>query len=95
VQEKRADILRRRLERFTQAEESRAVVSHQLASIEDLMRLTHEQSIASRDPESVNRQLEALSAEATATDETVREMERFLDFTEETSGPLPHGTRVR
>jgi hypothetical protein len=93
--EKRLDILKRRLARFEQASESREVVSHQLASIEDLMRLTHEQSIAIRDPESVNRQLEALSAEAHATDETVREMERFLDFTEETSGPLPHGTRVR
>lgn len=95
VKEKRLEILKRRLSRFEQASESREVVSHQLASIEDLMRLTHEQSIAIRDPESVNRQLEALSAEAHATDETVRDMERFLDFTEETSGPLPHGTRVR
>ncbi len=95
VKGKRLEILRRRLARFEQANESREVVSHQLASIEDLMRLTHEQSIAIRDPEVVNRQLETLSAEAEATDETVRDMERFLDFTEETSGPLPHGTRVR
>ena len=95
VKEKRLEILKRRFARFEQAGESREVVSHQLASIEDLMRLTHEQSIAIRDPETVNRQLDALGAEATATDETVREMERFLDFTEETSGPLPHGTRVR
>ncbi len=95
VKEKRLEILRKRLARFEQAGESREVVSHQLASIEDLMRLTHEQSIAIRDPEVVNRQLETLNAEAQATDETVRQMERFLDFTEETSGPLPHGTRVR
>lgn len=95
VKEKRLDILKRRLVRFEQAGESREVVSHQLASIEDLMRLTHEQSIATRDPESVNRQLDALGAETNATDETVREMERFLDFTEETARPLPHGTRVR
>jgi hypothetical protein len=94
VKEKRLDILRRRVARFAQAGESREVVSHQLASIEDLMRLTHEQSIAIRDPESVNRQLEALSAEAHATDETVRQMEQFLEFTEEARGPLPHGTRV-
>jgi hypothetical protein len=94
VKEKRLEILQRRLVRFEQAGESREVVSHQLASIEDLMRLTHEQSIAIRDPESVNRQLEALSAEAHATDETVRQMEQFLEFTEETRGPLPHGTRV-
>jgi hypothetical protein len=95
VKGKRLEILRKRHARFEQGGESREVVSHQLASIEDLMRLTHEQSIAIRDPESVNRQLEALSAEAHATDETVREMERFIEFTEETSSPLPHGTRVR
>jgi predicted DNA-binding protein len=95
VKEKRLDILRKRLARFAQASESREVVSHQLASIEDLMRLTHEQSIAIRDPEGVTRQLDALSAEASATDETVRQMERFLEFSEEASAPLPHGTRVR
>ncbi len=95
VKEKRLDILRKRLARFEQARESREVVSHQLAGIEDLMRLTHEQSITIRDPESVGRQLDALSAEAQATDETVREMERFMEFTEEVSAPLPHGTRVR
>lgn len=95
VKEQRLEILRKRLSRFEQARESREVVSHQLAGIEDIMRLTHEQSITIRDPESVNRQLDALSAEAQATDETVREMERFMEFTEEISAPLPHGTRVR
>ncbi|MET0400885.1 MAG: hypothetical protein ABW123_00725 [Cystobacter sp.] len=95
AKERRLEILKRRLVRFEQASESREVVSHQLASIEDLMRLTHEQSIAIRDPESVSRQLDVLSAGATATDETVREMERFLELSEESSAPLPHGTRVR
>jgi hypothetical protein len=95
VQEKRRDILRKRLKRFAQAEESRAVVSHQLASIEDLVRLTHEQSIAIRDPASVTNMLDVLSAEVTATEETVREMERFLEVTEEVSPPLEHRARVR
>jgi len=88
VQEKRADILRRRLERFAQAEDSRAVVSHQLASIEDLMRLTHEQSISIRDPAAVGGMLDALAAEVSATEQTVRDLERFLDVTEE---PLTSG----
>ncbi len=95
VKEKRLEILRKRLGRFQQAGESREVVSHQLAGIEDLMRLTHEQSITIRDPETVNRQLDVVSAEVQATDETVREMERFMDFQDEISKPLPHGTRVR
>jgi hypothetical protein len=95
VKQKRVEILSKRLQRFTQAEESRAVVSHQLASIEDLLRLTHEQSIAIRDPEHVSRQLDALSVEVQATEDTVREMEQFMDFADETAAPLPHGVRVR
>ena len=94
VEEKRADILRQRLKRFAQAEESRAVVSHQLASIEDLMKLTHEQSIAIRDPASVNSMLEVLAAEVASTEETVREMERFLEVTEELTPRLEHRTRI-
>jgi len=95
VKQKRLEILGKRLERFVQAEESRELVSHQLASIEDLLKLTHEQSIAIRDPESLTRQLDALAAEAQSTEESVREMERFMELTEETSPHLPGGARVR
>lgn len=95
VQQKRADILARRLQRFTQADESRAVVSHQLAGIEDLIRLTHEQSIAIRDPASVTETLDALTAEVTATEETVREMERFLQVSEELGSSPSHRSRLR
>ncbi len=94
VKSKRVEILQKRVQRFAQAEESREVVSHQLAGIEDLLRLTHEQSIAIRDPASITRQLDALGAEVQETEETVREMEQFMELTEETR-PLPHGNRVR
>lgn len=95
VKARRVDILKKRLERFVQAEESREVVSHQLAGIEDLLRLTHEQSIAIRDPESVTHQLDALTAEAEATAETVREMEKFMSFAEEISSVPPATDRSR
>lgn len=95
VKQKRVEILRKRVERFRQAEESREVVSHQLAGIEDLLKLTHEQSISIRDPESLGRQLDALAAEAETTEESVREMERFMEFSEETGPHLPTGERVR
>ena len=95
VKGRRVDILEKRRSRFQQAEESREVVSHQLAGIEDLLRLTHEQSIAIRDPASVNRQLDALAAEAEASDETVKQMERFMEFSEEMGSTGPLGTRVR
>jgi len=83
IKKRRADILEKRLARFTYAEESREWMSHQLASIEDLLRLTNEQSVSMRDPESVNRQLELLTQQAVSTEETVREMERFMEFSEE------------
>jgi len=95
VQEKRADILRRRLDRFAQAEESRAVVSHQLASIEDLVKLTHEQSISIRDPAAVTGMIDALAAEVSATEKTVRELEQFLDVTEEPATSAGRRARVR
>jgi hypothetical protein len=94
VKSRRAEILRKRVQRFQQAAESRELVSHQLASIEDVLRLTHEQSIAIRDPEVVGRQLEALTAEVEATELTVREMEKFLEFTDELA-PVSHATRVK
>lgn len=83
VKARRVEILKKRVARFVQAEESREVVSHQLASIEDVLRLTHEQSIAIRDPQIVSRQLESLTAEVAATEETVKEMEHFMQITEE------------
>lgn len=96
VKLRRAEILKKRVLRFEQAAESREVVSHQLASIEDVLRLTHEQSIAIRDPEVVGRQLEALTQEVEATEETVREMEKFMEFTEElNAGTVAPPTKVR
>jgi hypothetical protein len=95
VKQRRVEILRKRVERFQKAEESRELVSHQLAGIEDLLKLTHEQSIAIRDPESVGRQLERLTEEAQSTEATVREMEQFLDVTDELPAPQLPAERVR
>jgi len=83
IKKRRADILEKRLARFKYAEESREWMSHQLAGIEDLLRLTNEQSVSIRDLDSLNRQLELLTQQAVATEETVREMEQFMEFSEE------------
>ncbi len=98
VKARRAEILKKRVQRYAQAEESRELISHQLASIEDALLLTHEQSIAIRDPQLVSHQLDALTAEVTATEETVKEMEQFMRVTEEFSSAasLPdEGGKVR
>lgn len=94
VKAKRLAILRQRLERFEKAAESRELVSHQLATIEDVLRLTFEQSIAIRDPEVVARQLDQVAAEVASTQETAREMEQFLELTDE-SDAVGLAPRVR
>jgi len=95
IKKRRAEILEKRLARFKYAEESREWMSHQLASIEDLLRLTNEQAISIRDPESVNRQLELLTQQTVATEETVREMERFMEFSEELNPWSTQKTGIR
>ena len=98
VKQRRIDILQRRVQRYLQAEESREVVSHQLASIEDMLRLTLEQAIAVRDPAGATEQLNALTAEVAATEETVRELEQFMHISPEYPAselPAPPRTRVR
>ena len=96
VKAKRVEILQKRLSRFQQAEESREVVSHQLAAIEDLLRLTHEQSISIRDPESAAQQLDALAAGVETSEETVREMERIMEVGgEELFNTMASPERVR
>ena len=97
VKQRRVEILEKRLERFDRAAESRELISHQLASIDDFMRLLHEQSITLRDPDVLGQQLDHLAVEIQATDETVREMEKFAAISEELSptGPMPDRERVR
>jgi hypothetical protein len=97
VREKRAEILRKRLGRFDQAAEHRELMSHQLASIEDILKLLHEQSIGMRDPEVVSRQLETVTAEVESTESTVRELQDFLSFDELAALPseVPSAARQR
>jgi hypothetical protein len=97
VKKRRVEILGKRLERFDRAAESRELISHQLASIDDFMRLLHEQSITLRDPDVLGQQLEHLAVEIQTTDDTVREMEKFAAITEEFSSgsALPERERVR
>jgi hypothetical protein len=80
IKRKRIEILEKRLERFRSAEEGREAIAHQLASIEDVLRLVHEGSITLRDPAAITRQLDALTLEVEATEATVREMDRFFGF---------------
>lgn len=83
LKERRTQILEQRLARLSRATEGRELISHQLASVEDFLRLLYEQSLTLRDPASLGAQLEHLSAEIEATDETVKQMEKFMEMSEE------------
>ena len=80
---RRVELLEERLTRFDKALTGRELISHQLASIEDLVRLLHDQALTLRDPAMATLQLEDLSHQLEATDETMREMEAFSAVTEE------------
>lgn len=95
VKKRRVDILRMRLSRFEKAEESRELISHQLASIEDMLRLVLEQSITIRDPDAIGRQIDALSIQVEETESTVREMEQFLELASGADVVPPVPQRVR
>lgn len=83
IKTRRVRIIERRVERYAKGEENREVISHQLAAIEDLLRLVHEQSLTLRDPADVSHHLDSLVAEVEETEHTVKEMESFLHFQDE------------
>lgn len=89
IKQRRIDILRKRIERFDKAEETRELISHQLASIEDILRLVHEQSITLRDPAAINRQLDALAIEVEETENTIHELEHYLELASEANVIAP------
>lgn len=87
IMERRLAILGRRLERFERAEESREVIRQQLASIEDLLRLLHDQSITLQSPDRLTRQLDVLAIEAEEAENTIRELDRILALSIEAGLP--------
>ncbi len=92
IKERRLGILEQRRARFGRAEENREVISHQLAAIEDILRLIHEQSLTARDPQDISRLLDTLAVEVEEMQGTIHEMESFLQIqaeVEEELAPRP------
>jgi hypothetical protein len=75
--------LEERLARFDKAITGRELISHQLAGIEEFLRLMHDQALTLRDPDTATHQLEDLAHQLDVTTETIREMEAFSAVTEE------------
>lgn len=83
LKERRVGLLEERIARFDRAITGRELISHQLAGIEDCIRLLHDQALTLRDPELATLQLDDLAHQLAMTDETMREMESFNTVTEE------------
>lgn len=74
LQEQRLGIAKKRAERWDRARENLEVVAHQLATIEELICLMHEQSIAPKDPERMSADLDRFMRDLEDNQGTVSEL---------------------
>ena len=93
INQKRIEILTKRLEKFDKVHENQKVVDAQCAALEDVLQLIRDQSVTMRDPQQVSDQLENLVRDVEQTEETVRQVEAIFEMAtpdrEERLGPLP------
>jgi hypothetical protein len=80
INERRIEILMKRLEKFQKIRENRDVLDAQLAATEDVLKLIRDQSVTMRDPQQVADQLETLVHDVEQTEETVKEMESIFEL---------------
>jgi hypothetical protein len=101
INQRRIDILRKRIDKFQKIRDNKDVINAQCAAIEDVLQLIRDQSVTMRDPQEVSAQLDHLVSDVEQTETTVREVEAIFalaspDSTEEMP-PLPEtgGQRTR
>src|SRR5262249_47396704 len=71
INQKRIEILTKRLTKFDKSQENGKVIDAQCAAIEDVLELIRDQSVNLRDPQQVNDQLDSLVRDVEHTEETV------------------------
>lgn len=69
--QERYNILEKRVERLEKVYENRLVVTTQLATVEDIMRLIFESSLSMTDPRGLSRQVENLLIDVESTEEAI------------------------
>lgn len=85
INERRIEILRKRVGKFEKIKENREVIDAQCAAIEDVLELIRDQSVTMRDPQEVSAQLDHLVQNVEQTEQSVKEMEEFFALT----APVP------
>ena len=73
--EERHDILSKRLTRLERVYENRTVVTTQINTVEDIMRLIYESSMSMTDPRGISQQVDDLLIDVESTEETVFELD--------------------
>lgn len=83
INEKRLDILRKRLEKFDRIRENRQIIDAQCAAIEDVLKLVRDQSVTLRDSDQLSVQLDTLVTDVETTEQTVRQVEALFQSGED------------
>jgi hypothetical protein len=87
INQKRVEILSKRLEKYQKINENRQVVDAQCSAVEDVLQLVRDQSVTMRDPQQVSDQLANLVHDVEQTEQTVQQVESiFSGLTPEMEG---------
>jgi hypothetical protein len=80
INQKRIEILKKRLEKFGKIRENREVIFARCKAVEDVLGLIKDQSVTLRDPQEVSGQLESLIHDVEETEKTVHEVEAIFQI---------------
>jgi hypothetical protein len=87
INQKRIEILTKRLEKFDKISENRKVVDAQCSAVEDVLMLVRDQSVTMRDPQQVTERLDDLVHDVEQTEQTVQQVEAiFSDMSPDLDG---------
>jgi len=87
INQKRIEILNKRLEKFDKISENRKVVDAQCAAVEDVLMLVRDQSVTMRDPQQVSDRLDSLVHDVEQTEQNVQQVETiFSDLSPDLDG---------
>ena len=92
INQKRIEILNKRMEKFGRIRENRQVIDAQCQAIQDVLHLIRDQSMTMSDPQQVSERLEDLVKDVESTEQNIREVEAIFQMSPEVEASLPQGT---
>jgi hypothetical protein len=89
INQKRVEILHKRLDKFEKISENWKVVEAQCSAIEDVLALVRDQSMTMRDPQELTDRIDTLLQDVEQTETSVREVEALFDLATPELAGLP------